>query len=291
MRKVHKAAILTLAAILMLTVPVLAHAQETVTPTATTTATPTSTLTATVTATSTAVPTATATATPIPTAEATATPSESTSDSWRSIQVPEPEGDRQANHGWFVSWIARFAQTLEDVRHGLVVSFFARSDMGKEEKHQGDEARTPETTVTATPTSAPTATASATSAAEPSATTTPTPAADADDLHGSEARHRERERSEERHSYTERERDRWGTEDEDEDTTQPNLVATPTITPVASQTPGSRIQGGEQRQDNGPGYGNRQQGPSDDTVGRHENEGRGQGGRSENNGARSSRSR
>ncbi len=180
-----KTAIVILAISLLLLTPVVAHAENTPTPTATATETQgplsTNTPTATVEPTATSTPTPatepspTATSTPEPTSTATtkptatATPSGTTVGDWRAIVIPTPEGDRKANHGWFVSWIAHFVQTVEGWAHGLVVSFFAQSDLGKENKERwrGD------TDDDETPTVTPTAQATSTSTAGPTATTEP----------------------------------------------------------------------------------------------------------------------
>lgn len=143
-------------------------------PTPTSTAEPTSTPTVTNTPEPTSTPTTTPTTEPV----ATSTPTSGSSDDWRSIVIPTPEGDRKANHGWFVSWIARFAKTFEDIRHGLIVSFFARSDLGKDngEDEEEDATATPTEEATAIPTGTaqPTATVVPTATSEPTATQVPT---------------------------------------------------------------------------------------------------------------------
>jgi hypothetical protein len=146
--------------------------------TATATLEPTAT---TIPATATTVPT-TATATTIPatatTVPATATPG--TGGNWWDIVIPAPEGNRKENHGWFVSWAAHLAKTLDDVRHSVVVTFFAHSDAGKENRNTGDDdGNTPVATATSTgsvPSATPTSTtvpATATATLPPTSTETP----------------------------------------------------------------------------------------------------------------------
>gem|GEM_PF-4347947 len=150
------------------------------TPTTTPEATATATIgTSTPVATSTAVPTATG----VPSTDPTPTQISTSSGDWRSIVVPEPEGDRKANHGWFVSWVAQIAKTFEDVKHGLIVSFFAQSDLGtdddKEKKANHSNRGNDDATATAaaaasTPTTAPTSTAQPTATAVPATATATT---------------------------------------------------------------------------------------------------------------------
>ncbi|MHB0870199.1 MAG: hypothetical protein ACYC5J_12190 [Chloroflexota bacterium] len=175
--------------------------------------------------------TATATATPTSTATATttATPTQTTDDDddddsngdWQAIVVPTPEGDRKANHGWFVSWIAHFAKTMDDIRHGMVVSFFANSDLGKEAKQKaGNDEATPSPTATATGTAQPTATSTPTATATPTSTATATTEPTVTPTSDATQQPTLREKEKEKHQGNDKrdgnkERNRLGSEDEE----------------------------------------------------------------------------
>ena len=217
-------------------------------------------------------PTATATPGPTNTPTATATPTDKTSqpqvsvsnNDWQNTVVPTPTGDRQANHGWFVSWIAQFAQTLDDVRHGLVVSFFAHSDEGKEVK-PGDVSDQNRPSVskaaTATATTQPTDTPTATTTPVAEATTTPTATTTSNQGKHKGSPDRTDNRGQGRSGAD---------EDNQEDDSGTQLTASATATPTATAAPNNVDQGPSLRpeeqpqdEDGGNAYGRQDRSGSD----------------------------